>query len=66
VASFSFSLQAKEKKSKPLTEDAIQRKTEVILKVLKYGTSLERKAALFEIEKLPEDKRDPFKTLRIP
>jgi HEAT repeat protein len=63
VASFSFSLQAKEKKSKPLTEDAIQRKTEVILKVLKYGTSLERKAALFEIEKLPEDKRDPFKTI---
>lgn len=63
LASFSFSLQAKEKKSKPLTEDAIQRKTEVILKVLKYGTSLERKAALFEIEKLPEDKRDPFKTI---
>lgn len=57
------SLHAKEKKAKPLTEDAIQRKTDVLLKVLKYGTSLERKAALFEIEKLPQDKRDPFKPI---
>lgn len=48
---------------KPTSEEALQKKTDVLLQVLKYGTSLERKAALVEVEKLPEDKKIVFKTI---
>lgn len=45
---------------KKVSEEALHKKTEVLTKVLKYGTSLERKAALMEIEKLPEELQKQF------
>lgn len=49
--------------AKPLSEEAIQKKVDVLTKVLKYGTSLERKAALAEIEKLPEENQKGFHSM---
>lgn len=44
-------------------DEALNRKVDILTKVLKYGTSLERKAGLMEIEKLPKEKSDPLKPL---
>lgn len=38
----------------------MQKKTEVLTQVLKYGTSLERKAGLMEVEKLPPEHQKSF------
>lgn len=47
----------------PKKKAAMDRKTEILSKVLKYGTSLERKAGLVEIEKLPKENLQSIKPL---
>ncbi|MCC5816665.1 MAG: HEAT repeat domain-containing protein [Leptospira sp.] len=56
-------LSDKESEKEAKKNDALTRKTEILTKVLKYGTSLERKAGLMEIEKLPKEFSDTLKPL---
>ncbi|WCL50271.1 HEAT repeat domain-containing protein [Leptospira sp. GIMC2001] len=50
---------------KPISEEAYRKKTDVLTQVLKYGTSLERKAALAEVEKIPSEYQNELKPLII-
>jgi hypothetical protein len=47
-------------KEKPLSEEQINKKVDIMSKTLKFGTTTERKAALQEIAKIPEDRQSSF------
>jgi hypothetical protein len=47
-------------KEKPLTEEQLNKKIDILSKTLKFGTTTERKMALQELTKIPEDKQSSF------